>query len=95
MRPPPQRDYYSGLGKELPKDTMLLTLGCGKFRINNQEFGTLPGTQLPRMLDMGQVRSRQGALSGEDQGNVKKGGLQGALCGGLAMQAVQPGGGEA
>jgi hydroxylamine reductase (hybrid-cluster protein) len=28
----PQRAYYSGLGEKLPKDTMLLTLGCGKFR---------------------------------------------------------------
>lgn len=58
----PQRDYYSQLGKELPKDTLLLTLGCGKFRINNQDFGTLPGTGLPRMLDMGQCNDAYSAL---------------------------------
>lgn len=26
--------------------------GCGKFRINDQDFGNLPGTSLPRLLDM-------------------------------------------
>jgi hydroxylamine reductase len=41
---------------------MLLTLGCGKFRFNNHDFGTLPGTELPRMLDMGQCNDSYGAL---------------------------------
>ena len=33
---------------------MILTLGCGKFRIFDQDFGDVPGTQIPRLLDMGQ-----------------------------------------
>ncbi len=30
------------------QETMILTLGCGKFRIFDQDFGKLPGTDLPR-----------------------------------------------
>lgn len=30
---------------------------CAKYRINHIDFGNLPGTGLPRLLDMGQVRS--------------------------------------
>jgi len=58
----PQRTYYSRLAQVLPKDTMLLTLGCGKFRVFDQDFGTLPGTQLPRLLDMGQCNDAYSAL---------------------------------
>ncbi|KAG1660707.1 hypothetical protein FOA52_014327 [Chlamydomonas sp. UWO 241] len=58
----PQRDYYSKLGEQLPKDTMLLTLGCGKFRIYDQEFGTLGDTGLPRLMDMGQCNDAYSAL---------------------------------
>ena len=50
----PQRKYYSKLYQYMPTNTMVLTLGCGKFRIFDQDFGTLPGTDLPRLLDMGQ-----------------------------------------
>jgi len=58
----PQRAYYGGLGQHLPKDTMLLTLGCGKFRLIDQEFGTLADTGLPRLLDMGQCNDAYSAL---------------------------------
>lgn len=40
----------------------VLTLGCGKFRIFDQDFGALPGTQLPRLLDMGQCNDAYGAV---------------------------------
>jgi hypothetical protein len=40
----------------------VLTLGCGKFRIFDQDFGNLPGTGLPRLLDMGQCNDAYGAL---------------------------------
>lgn len=40
----------------------LLTLGCGKFRILDQEFGTLADTGLPRLLDMGQCNDAYSAL---------------------------------
>lgn len=58
----PQRKYYANLGKNMPTDTMVLTLGCGKFRIFDQEFGDLPGTGLPRLLDMGQCNDAYSAL---------------------------------
>lgn len=34
------------------QDTMVLTLGCGKYRFYDQDLGTLPNG-LPRLLDMG------------------------------------------
>jgi hydroxylamine reductase len=40
----------------------LLTLGCAKFRILDQEFGTLADTGLPRLLDMGQCNDAYSAL---------------------------------
>jgi hydroxylamine reductase len=52
----PSRKYYTDVVKGLPDDTMVLTLGCGKYRFYDQELGTLPNG-LPRLLDMGQVRS--------------------------------------
>lgn len=60
--PEPSRKYYTQVATNLPQDTMLLTLGCGKFRFNAHDFGTLPGTQLPRLLDMGQCNDSYGAL---------------------------------
>lgn len=58
----PQRAYYGKLGEHLPKDTLLLTLGCGKFRLLDQEFGTLADTGIPRLLDMGQCNDAYSAL---------------------------------
>ncbi|KXZ41844.1 hypothetical protein GPECTOR_263g674 [Gonium pectorale] len=58
----PQRKYYSKLYQHMPQSTMVLTLGCGKFRIFDQDFGTLPGTDLPRLLDMGQCNDAYSAL---------------------------------
>ena len=54
----PQRKYYSKLYQYMPTNTMVLTLGCGKFRIFDQDFGNLPGTDIPRLLDMGQCKFR-------------------------------------
>lgn len=58
----PQRKYYDKLARLMPLNTMVLTLGCGKFRIFDQDFGALPGTQLPRLLDMGQCNDAYSAL---------------------------------
>ncbi|KAG2498770.1 hypothetical protein HYH03_003509 [Edaphochlamys debaryana] len=58
----PQRKYYSKLYQYMPTNTMVLTLGCGKFRIFDQDFGILPGTSLPRLLDMGQCNDAYSAL---------------------------------
>lgn len=58
----PQRKYYAKLYQYMPQNTMVLTLGCGKFRIFDQDFGMLPGTQLPRLLDMGQCNDSYSAI---------------------------------
>eukprot|EP00878_Enallax_costatus_P028172 GHUV01030391.1.p1 GENE.GHUV01030391.1~~GHUV01030391.1.p1 ORF type:complete len:227 (+),score=87.32 GHUV01030391.1:69-683(+) len=58
----PQRKYYDKLARLMPQNTMVLTIGCGKFRIFDQDFGILPGTQLPRLLDMGQCNDAYSAV---------------------------------
>ncbi len=56
----PGREYYTKLGEALPKDWAVLTLGCGKFRLLNTDFGTIGG--LPRLLDMGQCNDAFSAI---------------------------------
>jgi hydroxylamine reductase len=56
----PGRNYYSDFADEAPEDTVILTIGCGKYRFNKQEFGTIGG--LPRLLDMGQCNDAYSAL---------------------------------
>jgi len=56
----PGRNYYNDLAKRLPEDSIILTLGCGKFRINAHDYGTLGG--LPRLLDMGQCNDAYSAI---------------------------------
>ncbi len=46
------RSYYSDFAKELPKDTVILTAGCAKYRYNKLELGDIGG--IPRVLDAGQ-----------------------------------------
>ncbi|MEZ7872457.1 MAG: hydroxylamine reductase [Eubacteriales bacterium] len=46
------RDYYSEFAKELPKDTVILTAGCAKYRYNKLNLGDIGG--IPRVLDAGQ-----------------------------------------
>lgn len=50
--PESSRKYYTEVVKGLPQDTMVLTLGCGKYRFYDQDLGTL-ANGLPRLLDMG------------------------------------------
>ncbi|MGB8260271.1 MAG: hydroxylamine reductase [Terracidiphilus sp.] len=54
------RSYYTELAEQVPQDCIILTLACGKYRFNKQEFGTLGG--LPRLLDMGQCNDAFSAL---------------------------------
>jgi hydroxylamine reductase len=56
----PGRNYYGDFARETPDDTVILTLGCGKYRFNKEEFGTIGG--LPRLLDMGQCNDAYSAL---------------------------------
>lgn len=46
------RDYYSDFASALPKDTVILTAGCAKYRYNKLELGEIGG--IPRVLDAGQ-----------------------------------------
>ncbi|AOY76376.1 hydroxylamine reductase [Clostridium formicaceticum] len=46
------RDYYTEFAKELPKDTVILTAGCAKYRYNKLDLGDIGG--IPRVLDAGQ-----------------------------------------
>lgn len=56
----PGRNYFTDFADHAPKDTVLLTLGCGKYRFNQRDFGTIGG--LPRLLDMGQCNDAYSAL---------------------------------
>ncbi|MCL4369538.1 MAG: hydroxylamine reductase [Chloroflexi bacterium] len=44
--------YYREFVQQLPKDTVVLTLGCGKYRFNDLDLGNIDG--VPRLLDLGQ-----------------------------------------
>lgn len=46
------RDYYTEFAKSLPKDTVILTAGCAKYRYNKLDLGDIGG--IPRVLDAGQ-----------------------------------------
>lgn len=46
------RDYYTEFAEQLPKDTVILTAGCAKYRYNKLELGDIGG--IPRVLDAGQ-----------------------------------------
>jgi len=54
------RNYYSKLAEQAPQESVILTLGCGKYRIRNHEYGDIGG--IPRLLDMGQCNDSFGAI---------------------------------
>jgi hydroxylamine reductase len=56
----PGRNYFSEYAQATPADSFILTLGCGKFRIREHDYGELLG--LPRLLDMGQCNNAYGAI---------------------------------
>ncbi len=56
----PGRNYYTDFAKALPKDCIILTLACGKYRFNHLEFGEVAG--LPRLLDVGQCNDSYSAV---------------------------------
>ena len=57
-----QRSYFTDLVKNLPSTAVILTVGCGKFRFNHLELGTIGDTGLPRVLDMGQCNDSFSAV---------------------------------
>lgn len=46
------REYYTEFAQKLPKDTVILTAGCAKYRYNKLKLGDIDG--IPRVLDAGQ-----------------------------------------
>lgn len=54
------RNYYADFAKQTPKDTVILTLACGKYRINDLDLGEIG--PFPRILDMGQCNDAYGAI---------------------------------
>lgn len=48
----PKRNYYTDFAQALPKDTVILTAGCAKYRYNKLGLGDING--IPRVLDAGQ-----------------------------------------
>lgn len=54
------RNYYTQVAEQSPQESIILTLGCGKYRIRNHDYGTVAG--LPRLLDMGQCNDAYGAV---------------------------------
>lgn len=54
------RNYYTEFVKQTPKDTVVLTLACGKYRFNDLDLGEIGG--IPRMLDMGQCNDSYSAI---------------------------------
>lgn len=53
-------DYYREFVQNLPKDTVVLTLACGKFRFNDLDLGDIEG--IPRLIDFGQCNDAIVAL---------------------------------
>ena len=54
------RNYFTEIVEQSPKDTIILTLACGKYRFNDLDLGELSG--LPRILDMGQCNDAYSAI---------------------------------
>ena len=54
------RNFYTEYAQNAPDDTVILTLGCGKYRIRNHDYGDIGG--IPRLLDMGQCNDSYGAI---------------------------------
>ena len=55
------RDYFTDYAVGAPRDTVVLTLGCGKYRFNKHDFGDING--IPRLLDIGQCNDTHSAIT--------------------------------
>jgi hydroxylamine reductase len=56
----PGRNYYTEFVEKVPKDCVVLTLACGKFRFFDKQLGDIGG--IPRLLDMGQCNDAYSAI---------------------------------
>lgn len=53
-------EYYRELALSVPKDCVIITTSCGKFRFNDHDFGTIDG--IPRYIDLGQCNNSGSAV---------------------------------
>jgi len=56
----PGRNYYTEFAEAAPDDTVVMTLGCNKYRFNRHAFGDIGG--IPRLLDLGQCNDSYSAI---------------------------------
>ncbi len=56
----PGRNYYTQFAELVPKDCVILTLACGKYRFNKIDFGSIDG--IPRLIDIGQCNNAYSAI---------------------------------
>ncbi len=56
----PTRNYYTEFVEKVPKDCIVLTLACGKFRFFDKDLGDIGG--IPRLLDIGQCNDAYSAV---------------------------------
>lgn len=56
----PARGYFTEIATSAPSDAVIITLGCGKYRFNREEFGDIGG--IPRLLDAGQCSDAYSAI---------------------------------
>ncbi len=56
----PGRNYYTDVADHAPDSTVLMTLGCNKYRFNDHDFGDIGG--IPRLLDVGQCNDSYSAI---------------------------------
>jgi hydroxylamine reductase len=56
----PGRNYYTEFAQKVPKDCVILTLACGKYRFNKLDFGEIDG--IPRLIDIGQCNNAYSAI---------------------------------
>jgi len=56
----PGRNYYTEFVEKVPKDSVVLTLACGKFRFFDKDLGDIGG--IPRLLDIGQCNDAYSAI---------------------------------
>ncbi len=54
------RGYYTEIVEKAPNNTVILTLGCGKYRFFDRELGDIGG--IPRLLDLGQCNDAYSAI---------------------------------
>lgn len=56
----PDRNYYTEFVEKVPKDCIVLTLACGKFRFFDQKLGFIG--EIPRLMDVGQCNDAYSAI---------------------------------